>query len=126
MTKPKTETLLRVVFGAWGVGLVVLSYSAVAVCDTCGGGGDEAFRWLGAISGAIAVVVAVSRRATPILQWGLLTVQVGLAVAAYESAGAGTGAVRISPPIVVIGAVLEATGIAAVALDTAERRPAAQ
>jgi hypothetical protein len=126
MTKRNIETLLRVVFGAWGVGLVVLSFSAVAICDTCGAGGDEAFRWLGAVSGVIAVVVAVSRRAAPSLQWGLLALQVVLVVAAYESAGAGAGAVRISPVIAVIGAALEATGVAAVALVAPESRPAAQ
>jgi hypothetical protein len=125
MTKRNIETLLRVVFGAWGVGLVVLSFSAVAICDTCGAGGDEAFRWLGAVSGVIAVVVAVSRRAAPSLQWGLLALQVVLVVAAYESAGAGAGAVRISV-IAVIGAALEATGVAAVALVAPESRPAAQ
>jgi hypothetical protein len=126
MTKRNIETLLRVVFGAWGVGLVVLSFSAVAICDTCGAGGDEAFRWLGAVSGVIAVVVAVSRRAAPSLQWGLLALQVVLVVAAYESAGAGAGAVRISPVIAVIGAALEATGVAAVALVAPQNRPAAQ
>ena len=126
MTKRNIETLLRVVFGAWGVGLVVLSFSAVAICDTCGAGGDEAFRWLGAVSGVIAVVVAVSRRAAPSLQWGLLALQVDLVVTAYESAGAGAGAVRISPVIAVIGAALEATGVAAVALVAPESRPAAQ
>ena len=126
MTKRNIETLLRVVFGAWGVGLVVLSFSAVAICDTCGAGGDEAFRWLGAVSGVIAVVVAVSHRAAPSLQWGLLALQVVLVVAAYESAGAGAGAVRISPVIAVIGAALEATGIAAVALVAPQSRPAAQ
>ena len=126
MTKRNIETLLRVVFGAWGVGLVVLSFSAVAICDTCGAGGDEAFRWLGAVSGVIAVVVAVSRRAPPSLQWGLLALQVVLVVAAYESAGAGAGAVRISPVIAVIGAALEATGVAAVALVAPQNRPAAQ
>jgi len=126
MTKRNIETLLRVVFGAWGVGLVVLSFSAVAICDTCGAGGDEAFRWLGAVSGVIAVVVAVSRRAAPSLQWGLLALQVVLVVAAYESAGAGAGAVRISPVIAVIGAALEATGVAAVALVAPQSRPAAQ
>jgi hypothetical protein len=125
MTKRNIETLLRVVFGAWGVGLVVLSFSAVAICDTCGAGGDEAFRWLGAVSGVIAVVVAVSRRAAPSLQWGLLALQVVLVVAAYESAGAGAGAVRISV-IAVIGAALEATGVAAVALVAPQNRPAAQ
>jgi hypothetical protein len=125
MTKRNIETLLRVVFGAWGVGLVVLSFSAVAICDTCGAGGDEAFRWLGAVSGVIAVVVAVSRRAAPSLQWGLLALQVVLVVAAYESAGAGAGAVRISV-IAVIGAALEATGVAAVALVAPQSRPAAQ
>jgi len=126
MTKRNIETLLRVVFGAWGVGLVVLSFSAVAICDTCGAGGDEAFRWLGAVSGVIAVVVAVSRRAAPSLQWGLLALQVVLVVAACESAGAGAGAVRISPVIAVIGAALEATGVAAVALVAPQNRPAAQ
>ena len=126
MTKRNIETLLRVVFGAWGVGLVVLSFSAVAICDTCGAGGDEAFRWLGAVSGVIAVVVAVSRRAAPSLQWRLLALQVVLVVTAYESAGAGAGAVRISPVIAVIGAALEATGVAAVALVAPESRPAAQ
>jgi hypothetical protein len=126
MTKRNIETLLRVVFGAWGVGLVVLSFSAVAICDTCGAGGDEAFRWLGAVSGVIAVVVAVSRRAAPSLQWGLLALQVVLVVAAYESAGAGAGAVRISPVVAVIGAALEATGVAAVALVAPQSRPAAQ
>jgi len=126
MRKRNIETLLRVVFGAWGVGLVVLSFSAVAICDTCGAGGDEAFRWLGAVSGVIAVVVAVSRRAAPSLQWGLLALQVVLVVAAYESAGAGAGAVRISPVIAVIGAALEATGVAAVALVAPQNRPAAQ
>ena len=126
MRKRNIETLLRVVFGAWGVGLVVLSFSAVAICDTCGAGGDEAFRWLGAVSGVIAVVVAVSRRAAPSLQWGLLALQVVLVVAAYESAGAGAGAVRISPVIAVIGAALEATGVAAVALVAPQSRPAAQ
>jgi len=126
MTKRNIETLLRVVFGAWGVGLVVLSFSAVAICDTCGAGGDEAFRWLGAVSGVIAVVVAVSRRAAPSLQWGLLALQVVLVVAAYESAGAGAGAVRISPVIAVIGAALEATGVGAVALVAPQSRPAAQ
>jgi hypothetical protein len=126
MTKRNIETLLRVVFGAWGVGLVVLSFSAVAICDTCGAGGDEAFRWLGAVSGVIAVVVAVSRRAAPSLQWGLLALQVVLVVAAYESAGAGAGAVRISPVIAVIGAALEATGVGVVALVAPQSRPAAQ
>jgi hypothetical protein len=126
MTKRNIETLLRVVFGAWGVGLVVLSFSAVAICDTCGAGGDEAFRWLGAVSGVIAVVVAVSRRAAPSLQWGLLALQAVLVVAAYESAGAGAGAVRISPVVAVIGAALEATGVAAVALVAPQSRPAAQ
>ena len=126
MRKRNIETLLRVVFGAWGVGLVVLSFSAVAICDTCGAGGDEAFRWLGAVSGVIAVVVAVSRRAAPSLQWGLLALQVVLIVAAYESAGAGAGAVRISPVIAVIGAALEATGVGAVALVAPQSRPAAQ
>ena len=126
MTKRNIETLLRVVFGAWGVGLVLLSFSAVAICDTCGAGGDEAFRWLGAVSGVIAVVVAVSRRAAPSLQWGLLALQVVLVVAAYESAGAGAGAVRISPVIAVIGAALEATGVGAVALVAPQSRPAAQ
>jgi hypothetical protein len=106
-----------VLFGAWGAALVVLSFAAVAVCDSCGGGGDEAFRWLGAVSGAVAITVAAARHAPRSLQWCLLAIQIGLVIAAYESAGAGAGAVRISPALAVVGAALEATGVAALATD---------
>jgi len=124
MTRRNAEALLRAAFGLWGAALVVLSYTAVAICDTCGAGGDEAFRWLGAAGGLLAIVVAFWRRAAPGLQWGLLALQVGLVVAAYESAGAGAGSVRISPVLVVIGAAFEATGLAAVALVASKERPA--
>lgn len=116
MTKRRIENLFRASFGAWGVALVVLSYSAVAICDSCGGGGDEAFQWLGAISGAVAIVIAVARGAPLSLQWILLAVQVGLLLPAYKSAGAGAGAVRISPVVVIVGAALELTGFVALAV----------
>lgn len=115
MTKRSVGTLFRALFGAWGAGLIVLSYSAVAICDSCGGGGDEAFRWLGATSGAVAIVIAVSRGTPHSLKWVLLAVQVGLVLVAYKSAGAGAGSVRISPALAAVGAAFETIGIAAVA-----------
>lgn len=120
MTKRSLSTVFRVLFGVWGAGLVVLSYSAVAVCDSCGGGGDEAFRWLGAISGVLAIVIALTRFTPRSLNWVLLAVQVGLVLAAYRSAGAGAGSVRISPALAAVGAALEMIGIARVATNDRE------
>ena len=123
MTRRSTATLLRAAFGLWGAALLVLSYTAVAICDSCGAGGDEAFRWLGIASGLLAIVVAVLRRAPRSLQWSLLAIQVGLLVAAYETAGAGAGSVRISPALVVVGAAFEAIGAAALAANARGQYP---
>ena len=122
MTKRSGGTLLRALFGGWGAALIVLSYSAVAVCDSCGGGGDEAFRWLGAISGVVAIVIVVSRGTPRGLKWVLLAIQVGLLVAAYKSAGAGSGSVRISPALVAVAAVFETIGLATVAAEDRKQR----
>jgi hypothetical protein len=117
MAKRNSEMLLRALFGLWGAVLVVLSFAAVAICDSCGGGGDQAFRWLGALSGALAILLAVLRGVTDGLRWSLFAIQLGLVVAAYETAGAGSGSVRISPVLAIVGGVLETTGAAALATN---------
>lgn len=89
------------------------------MCDDCGQDGDLALEVLAFASvGFILAIVLLLPRAGAGLLYGLFTVQVSLALAAYLAAGSGAGNVRIAPGFPIAGAVFQAFGAAAIQLTT--------
>lgn len=109
--------------GAWAAGiywlstavLALVAWTAVAVCDACGEGGDALFKALAVVSWllATAFVIALFRSSRAAVAAVLFAGQFATALAAYKLAGAGAGKIHVSDVFVVIALVGELCGAAA-------------
>ena len=116
LSRPAASRLIAAYVGL-SVAAGIVAVSAVAICDTCGGGGDRALRIGGIVSVVLALVVAtlLGVAANKIAVVSAYVLHVLTLLLAYASAGKGSGSVHISSWLYLLPVVAAITGGCAVA-----------